>query len=1079
MPGPFSTKTYLALALGLLFVVLSVLVVLLVNGAMRQLALDDAEDAARMLLDHNLAIHTYFSKDLKPKLFEKLGPITSKDYFEPAWMSSTYAVRQMDKYFRHFSPDAYYYKECAVNARSPENEADSYERAFLQKLQDHPKLTVNSKIRVLDGKPYLTVLRRGEAMEESCLRCHSTPEKAPGDLVRHYGPERSFNRKVDEVVQAVSIRIPLSEALSAAKSFSYFLSGALLAVFGGAFLVVWAGNKRLVIDPISAVREHAVQIAADRSRLGETIPEPKVRELRELVGAFNRMSIALRKSYDELEQRVSQRTEDLAMERERLAVTLRSIGDGVISTDTRGRITALNREAEHLTGWTEEEALGRPLPEVFVIVSEESRRPCENPVDKVLKTGEVVGLANVTQLIAKDGKERILADSGAPIQAEDGQILGVVLVFRDVTETVRAEEALKKSETLLKEAQRVAHVGHWELEDPSGTPTWSDEIFHIFGLDPAEGEPSFEAHRDIIRQEDWELLDNSVKALSSEGKPFDIEFRVVRPDGSIRWMHANGYPTINEAGSVVRMFGTAQDITDRKRAELDLRNQISLMESLLEAIPAPVYFKNTEHVYLGCNEAFSKLTGLPKDRIIGKSVFEVAPKEPAEIYRAQDQELFDNPGAQVYESSVKSSDGSTRDVIFHKATFRDSSGAVAGLIGVILDITERKKAEVERDTLRNQLFLAQKAEAIGTLTGGIAHDFNNLLTIVNGYTELILAEKTEDDPNYSDLQKILETGHKGAELVQKLLALSRKDESNPRPLDLNSVVEDSVAVMERTFPKTIEIDEIPDRDLRPVNADPSQIEQVLMNICVNAKEAMPEGGRITIETRNADLDEDSAKLYPGAKPGSYVAISIADTGPGLSEEMQDKIFDPFFTTKGWDFKKGTGLGLSVAKGIVEQHGGWIICTSEPGCGTTFELFFPAAERTEAEIEPEGEASPALKGERILLVDDEDLVLDLGKRILERAGYGVITASNGEEALEIYAAERNSIGLVILDLTMPRMGGERCLEELLKIDPHVKAVISTGHSSEEKDNARLRTLASGFVNKPFPAAELIETVRKLV
>ncbi|MEW6141109.1 MAG: DUF3365 domain-containing protein [Thermodesulfobacteriota bacterium] len=952
MGNPFSTKTYLALALGLLFATLSIVVVVLVNIGMKRLALTDAEQAARMLLDHNLAIHTYFSQDLKPKLFEQLGPITSKDYFEPVWMSSTYAIRKMDKYFRHFNPSPYYYKECAINARSPENEADDHERAFLLDLQRNPHLTTKSAIRVLDDKPYFTLLRRGETMEESCLRCHSSPEQAPGDLVRHYGPDRSFHRRVDEVAQAISVRIPLSGAFSSATRFSYYLSGLLLVVLGGGFLLIWIGNERLVIGPLAEIQEHAVLIASEHERLGETIPEPKVREVRDLVAAFNRMSIELRKTNDEQEQRIIERTKELAIERERLEVTLRSIGDGVISTDTKGRITALNRRAEELTGWTEAEARGNPLQEVFVIVNALTREACGNPVDKVLKTGESVGLANNTMLIAKDGKERILADSGAPIRAESGEILGVVIVFRDVTEKVRQEEALAKSEALLREAQRVAHIGHWELESLPGTSTWSEEIFHIFGLDPEKGEPSLGAYRDIIHLDDWELLERSVEALSSEGAPFDIEFRVIRPDGSIRWVNAKGYPQRNAQGEIIRLFGTAQDIT------------------------------------------------------------------------------------------------------------------------------ERKKTEQERESLRSQLFQAQKMEAVVTLTGGIAHDFNNLLTIINGYTELILSEKTEEDPEYSDLQKIVQTGRKGAELVQKLLALSKKGEIEPHELNLNRVVEQAVAFMERTFPKAIEIETILEQDLDMINADASQIEQVLMNLCINAKEAMPEGGSITIETRNTLVDEEYCRLHTNAKAGPHVLIAIADTGTGMTKETAERVFDPFFTTKGWDFKKGTGLSLPVAKGIVEQHGGWITCESEPGKGTTFTVYLPAVHGPWVENRPKTEGHDAAGG-KILLVDDEEYVLDLGKRILERAGYPVITASSGEEALKIYAREPSDIGLIVVDLMMPQMGGEKCIEQLLQINPRAKVIVSTGHSLDSAESLRLRLSARRFVKKPYEMGQLIQAVQDLL
>ena len=228
-----------------------------------------------MLLDHNLAIHTYLSQDLKPKLFERLGPVTSKDYFEPVWMSSTYAIRKMDGYFHHFNQNPYYYKECSINARSPENEADDYEKAFPANLQSDPMLTTKSAIRFLDGKPYFTLLRRGEAMEKSWLRCHGFPEQAPGDLARQYGPERSFHRRVEDVIQAISIRIPLSEAFSSATRLSFYLSGLLMLALGGGFFFARFGSKRPLISPMATIQEHAVRIASEHEWPGESIPEPK------------------------------------------------------------------------------------------------------------------------------------------------------------------------------------------------------------------------------------------------------------------------------------------------------------------------------------------------------------------------------------------------------------------------------------------------------------------------------------------------------------------------------------------------------------------------------------------------------------------------------------------------------------------------------------------------------------------------------------------------------------------------------------------------------------------------------------
>jgi PAS domain S-box-containing protein len=411
-----------------------------------------------------------------------------------------------------------------------------------------------------------------------------------------------------------------------------------------------------------------------------------------------------------------------------------------------------------------------------------------------------------------------------------------------------------------------------------------------------------------------------------------------------------------------------------------------------------------------------------------------------------------------------------------KIVAADDNKKPTRMTGVFSDATARKKAEEERRNLLNQITQAQKMEAIGTLAGGIAHDFNNLLTIINGYSELILSEKTEENQDYTRLHKILETGLKGAELVRRLLAFSKINESSPQPLDLNHVVEDSIALIQRTFPKMIEVETILEKDLGMVNADAVQLEQVLMNLSINAKEAMSEGGILRIQTKKVTLDADYCRLLPSAKPGQHALVEISDTGVGINKEIVDRVFDPFFTTKGWDYKKGTGLGLSVAKGIVEQHGGCITCESKRGQGTIFRVYLPIIEKSPVAHERSEVPKNVPSSGRILLIDDEEYVRDLGKRILERAGYTVITSSNGTEALEIYEKEQSSISLVILDLIMPQMAGEKCLEELRKIDPTLKVVISSGHSLDHRERNSLEAQVRGFINKPYQIEQFLETIR---
>ena len=368
-------------------------------------------------------------------------------------------------------------------------------------------------------------------------------------------------------------------------------------------------------------------------------------------------------------------------------------------------------------------------------------------------------------------------------------------------------------------------------------------------------------------------------------------------------------------------------------------------------------------------------------------------------------------------------------------------------------------------------------EAIGTLTGGIAHDFNNLLTIILGYSEMLLLDRDEKDPAYADLQKIVLSARNGAEMVQRLLVFSRKAQTNPVPLDLNSQIRNTEQFLSRTLSKMIRIEMRVSDDLNLVHADPPQMEQIVMNLAINAKEAMPDGGLLTLATSNVKLESDFCARHPGIAPGDYVLLSISDTGRGMDQETQDRMFDPFFTAKGWDFRKGTGLGLPVVLGIVQQHGGCIECLSERGKGTTFNIYLPSfAAETQSEQECSRDV-PALGTETILLVDDENLVRELGERILTKSGYRVLTARNGREGLDIYRQHQRDIALVILDLIMPEMSGKDCLRELSKIDPQVKVIVSSGHSDTEDHGDFPHETVRGTVKKPYGMGHLLQTVRK--
>ena len=396
-------------------------------------------------------------------------------------------------------------------------------------------------------------------------------------------------------------------------------------------------------------------------------------------------------------------------------------------------------------------------------------------------------------------------------------------------------------------------------------------------------------------------------------------------------------------------------------------------------------------------------------------------------------------------------------------------GGVA-TIHFLRDITERRKLERE-------LFQAQKMEAIGTLAGGIAHDFNNLLQVISGYLQIIFMDKSPDDPDYHALSQIDKSAQRAAELTKQLLVYGRKVESELKPVDLNQVITRVSSLMERVIPKMITLDMHLSPDLRKINADPTQLEQIIMNLIVNSRDALPDGGMITIETKNFVMDAPFCERHADVSPGEYACLSISDTGQGMDQQTLDRIFDPFFTTK--EKGKGTGLGLAIVFSIVKSHRGTVLCHSQQGAGTVFDIYLPAAilENHHEKIPDAAEESVRGCNETILFVDDDLDLLDLTQSMLESYNYRALRAGSGEEAIEIFKRDKDAIDLVILDLNMPGMGGAKCLNELLSIEPSMKVIIATGYLDEGQKDELLREGAAAYVGKPYKFQTMLSEIKR--
>lgn len=760
------------------------------------------------------------------------------------------------------------------------------------------------------------------------------------------------------------------------------------------------------------------------------------------------------------------KAEDALRESEELYRELvENIEDIVCKHDLLGNFLFVSRKSAQLLGYLPSEMIGTNLARYL---APEVRDQFESYLAAIRRDGRASGL----MLVETRSGERRLWEYCNNIRTKNGGAQIVIGLARDVTERKRAEKELLQAEQRYRRLFEDAPLMYVITRSEGGVPYISDcnQLF-LRKIGFARNDVVGKLLGDFYSPESRRaLLDGGGYAKALAGRFFIGERQLLTRDGKLIPTLLYTTPEEDADGRVVGTRAMFVDITDRVKVQEALRESEARYRTVVEESFDGVFVQQGT-VITFANSRLHELLGYEPGELVGLEHWLIYHPDYQAITRSRAQARL---GGELvpsrYEVKLLRKDGTAfPGEINARVILFDGE---PGIQVWIRDLTEQK-------LLERRLVEAQKMESIGTLTGGIAHDFNNLLTIINGFAEMILLEASEDDPKYSELQKILETGRKGAEMVQRLLAFSKKAGISPQPLDLSNFVKNSVSLMRRTFPKMIEIETALGTDLGMVNADTGQLEQALMNLCINAKEAMPEGGRIRIETGNALLDQEYCRLHHGCKPGRFVLIKISDTGTGMSQETIERMFDPFFTTKGWDFNKGTGLGLSVAKGIVEQHGGWIACDSDHGKGTTFRLYLPTIEDSSAVSEPIPQGEEVLETDKILLVDDEELLRDLAKRILERSGYTVITASDGKEALEIYAREQSNIALVVLDLIMPQMSGWQCLEGLLKINPHIKTIVSTGYSLAQSERDRLGTLAKGYVSKPYQVKQLVQAVKQVL
>jgi len=566
--------------------------------------------------------------------------------------------------------------------------------------------------------------------------------------------------------------------------------------------------------------------------------------------------------------------------------------------------------------------------------------------------------------------------------------------------------------------------------------------------------------------------------MEQEGIVRNFQKQLQHRDGTVIWVEENARAACDAEGRVLFYEGSFQDITERKRAEESLRESGEKLKELFDEAPVGYHEVDTEGHITQINRTELEMLGCTAEEVLGQFVWKfIVEKESRKAVAAK--LAGEISLSKAFERTYRRKDGTTFPALIEDRLLRDSEGRIIGIRSTIQDISDRKRAEQEKASLEEQLRQSQKMEAIGQLAGGIAHDFNNLLTIIKGYSQLSLIKLKEGDPLKGDIEEVKKATDRAADLIRQLLAFSRRQVMEMRVLDLNILLQNLDKMLRRVIGEDIELVTLLAEDLGRVKTDPGQIEQVILNLAVNARDAMPSGGKLTIETANVELDGAYARRHVAVTPGRYVMLAVSDTGVGMTPEVRDRVFEPFFTTK--EKGKGTGLGLSTVYGIVKQSEGNIWIYSEPGHGTTFKIYLPCVEEPLEEARRKRVKEELPHGsETILVVEDEEKVRKLAVQILERQGYRVLEAAHGDDALQLWGQQKNGpIHLMVADVVMPGMSGRELARYLEPLHPEMKVLYMSGYTDNAIVHHGILEKGLDFIQKPFTIEGLINKVREVL
>lgn len=721
--------------------------------------------------------------------------------------------------------------------------------------------------------------------------------------------------------------------------------------------------------------------------------------------------------------------------------------------DTRKRFIDSNQAGLDLLGYTREELLTLSMSDVDT-----------NPVDvlpahaELLAGGRLINYEH--QLRRKDGRIITVLNNSRALTRADGAITGMLSTLLDITARKQAEETLDESRQRLQLALDAARMGVWEYDFAAQKLYWSPEIIKFFGV--PDHEPSRELLISLCHPDDRGITQAAMDRAIAEHRDYHAEYRVIN-QGRTYWVEDHGTILRDAHDRPVKVIGTAQDLTERKEAEAERKRLSTAIEQAAEM----VVITDVEGVINYANPAFETMTGYSRQEALGRNprLLKSGKHEPP-FYK----ELWDTlTQGQTWRGQFinRRKDGTlfTSDAVI--SPIRSASGAITSYVAAQRDVTREQ-------LLERQVRQAQKMEAVGQLASGVAHDFNNLLQAILGFADLLLADLPPHDRKRDDVQEIVRSGQRAATLTKQLLAFSRQDANKPVVVDLNAMVEEAQKMLRRLLGENIRITLELANTLPAIMADRGQIDQIIINLCINARDAMPEGGRLTISTSAVLFDDVTTTNIPEAHPGRYACLAVSDSGTGMSPDTQARLFEPFFSTKGPG--KGTGLGLAVIYGIVKQHAGWINVYSKEGQGSTFKIYLPVIAGAAGALEREHEAVECGAGERILLIEDEPVLRTMATRILAEHGYRVQAAGSSTEGIDLFTQAGGDFDLLLSDVVLPDQNGIVTADYLQQRKPELAVVLCSGYTDERSRWRAIEERKYIFLQKPYPLDDLLRTIR---